>query len=53
MYIERDSRKVATPSQSQRNVVTNSEYLSSCLSLLIRHMILQVPNISGNCKNLY
>uniref|UniRef100_A0A6Q2XHI5 Protein kinase domain-containing protein n=1 Tax=Esox lucius TaxID=8010 RepID=A0A6Q2XHI5_ESOLU len=41
MYIERDIRK-ATPGKEQQS---NNEYLSKCLDLLIRHMVLELPDI--------
>ncbi|XP_062056105.1 serine/threonine-protein kinase ULK4 isoform X4 [Lepus europaeus] len=44
MYIERDSRKT-TPGKEQQS---GSEYLSSCLDLLICHVVQELPGILGD-----
>lgn len=43
MYIERDIRQ-ATPG---KELQSSNEYLSKCLHLLIRHVVLQLPAILG------
>uniref|UniRef100_A0A8C5QAI5 Unc-51 like kinase 4 n=1 Tax=Leptobrachium leishanense TaxID=445787 RepID=A0A8C5QAI5_9ANUR len=44
MYIERDSRKTAPGKEQQ----SSSEYLSSCLDLLIYHVVRELPGILGD-----
>ena len=43
MYIERDSRKT-TPGKEQQG---GNEYLSTCLGLLIRHIVQELPRVLG------
>ncbi|XP_062970742.1 serine/threonine-protein kinase ULK4 [Cynocephalus volans] len=47
MYIERDSRK-ASPGKEQQS---GNEYLSTCLDLLIRHILQELPRILGDILN--
>ncbi|XP_053785185.1 serine/threonine-protein kinase ULK4 isoform X2 [Desmodus rotundus] len=47
MYIERDSRKT-TPGKEQQG---GNEYLSTCLGLLIRHIVQELPRVLGDVLN--
>lgn len=49
MYIERDTRK-ATPGKEQQS---GNEYLSKCLTLLIRHTVRDLPAILGKSITLH
>ncbi|KAM8967043.1 serine/threonine-protein kinase ULK4 [Pelodytes ibericus] len=44
MYIERDSRKTTSEKEQQ----SINEYLSSCLDLLIHHIVRELPGILGD-----
>ncbi|CAK8696805.1 serine/threonine-protein kinase ULK4-like isoform X2 [Clavelina lepadiformis] len=51
MYIERESRKIlpSTPFRQNVSMPSNTEYIQSCLNLLIQHVARQTPSIAASC----
>nr|CAB3267503.1 serine/threonine-protein kinase ULK4-like [Phallusia mammillata] len=52
MYVERDWRRLRTPSAGNRQTPSTSEYVCACLHHLIQHMVQHVPQISVNCISI-